>query len=90
MRMCPVAIAALLLLLFALELPAQSPLPKSVPTLNAVRASEKIAVDGALNDAPWMKAPVEWNFTQRDPIEGAEPSERTEIRIAYDETLLSG
>jgi hypothetical protein len=57
-------------------------------TLHAVRATERIVIDGILNDAAWMKAPVEWDFTQRDPVEGVAPSERTEIQIAYDDTSV--
>src|SRR5215471_14973308 len=81
------ATAAILLLLCALALWAQGA-KKPPHTLHAYRTAEKIAIDGVLNDAAWMKAPVESDFTQRDPIEGVDPSERTEIQVAYDDTSI--
>jgi hypothetical protein len=83
----PVATAALLVVLFALATLAQGP-KKSAHRLHAYRTSEKITIDGVLNDPAWMKAPLEFDFTQRDPIEGVNPSERTEIQVAYDETSI--
>src|SRR3989441_4561652 len=83
-----VAASAALLLLCAFVLPAQNGSYKPAHVLHAVRASEKIVVDGVLNDAVWMDAPAEWNFTQRDPVEGEKPSERTELRVAYDDTAI--
>src|SRR4029077_17178661 len=83
---CRLASAVFLLLLSALGLWAQAPKPQHV--LRALRTSEKIVIDGNLNDAPWIKAPIEFDFTQRDPIEGKEPSERTELRIVYDDTSI--
>ena len=83
-----VAASAALLLLCAFVLPAQNGSYKPAHVLHAVRASEKIVVDGVLNDAVWMEAPAEWNFTQRDPVEGEKPSERTELRVAYDDTAI--
>jgi hypothetical protein len=61
---------------------------KPAHTLHAFRVTEKIVVDGVLNDSAWMKAPIEFDFTQRDPIEGVDPSERTEIQVAYDDTSI--
>src|SRR5947207_8720882 len=80
--------ALLLLLLSALALQAQNERAKHVHTLHALRIPEKITIDGILNDAAWTKVPVESDFTQRDPIEGVPPSERTEIRIAYDDAAI--
>jgi hypothetical protein len=56
--------------------------------LRAIRFSEKITVDGKLDDAAWSKAPAESDFIQRDPIEGVEPSEKTELRVVYDATSI--
>jgi len=80
--------ALLLILLLAPRLRAQGQQAKPAHTLHAVRSSEKITIDGILDDAVWMTAPVEVEFTQRDPIEGVKPSERTEIRVAYDDTSI--
>jgi hypothetical protein len=81
------ATAALLLLLFALALRAQGA-RKPAHTLHAFRTTDKITIDGMLNDPVWTKAPIEWDFTQRDPIEGVDPSERSEIQVAYDDTSI--
>lgn len=45
-------------------------------------------LDGVLDDACWGAAPVETAFRQVTPSEGAEPSEPTEVRFAYDRTHL--
>ena len=56
--------------------------------LHAVRLSELVAVDGQLKEAVWTSAPAATAFKQRDPNEGAAPSERTEVRLAYDDDAL--
>jgi hypothetical protein len=75
------------LLLFALTARAQA-VRKPAHVLHAVRTEEKIAIDGVLNDDAWKQVPIELDFTQRDPIEGVAPSERTEIQVAYDDSSL--
>lgn len=47
-----------------------------------------IVIDGRLNDDAWTKAPAIHDFIQRDPVEGAAPSDRIEISFAYDDTAL--
>src|SRR5256714_9173385 len=42
-------------------------------------------IDGALDDFCWQNAPVISDFTQVDPIQGAAPTERTEVRVLYDQ-----
>ncbi len=56
-------------------------------TLTAVKITETITIDGSLQEAAWHR-PGETHFTQRDPVEGAPPSERTEVWIAYDDAFL--
>ena len=51
----------------------------------AARASGRIVVDGTLDEAAWAAAPVFSDFVQRFPTAGAPPSERTELRVLYDE-----
>ena len=41
-------------------------------------------IDGWLDEPGWAGVPVVTHFTQTDPIDGAAPSERTEVRIAFD------
>jgi hypothetical protein len=50
----------------------------------AVRVNgEAPVVDGQLGDEVWRYAPAITDFVQRNPIEGAAPSESTEVRFAY-------
>ncbi|MFL5352801.1 DUF5916 domain-containing protein [Archangium sp.] len=53
--------------------------------LHAARASGPVVVDGKLDEDTWAKAPVFDGFVQRFPVEGAAPSERTELRVLYDD-----
>src|SRR5262245_43931153 len=59
-----------------------------VPVLQAVRASEPIKVDGHLDDAAWKNAVPAAEFRQLDPKEGEGASERTELRVAYDDEAI--
>src|SRR6266571_2247328 len=78
----------ILILLRSPVLFAQNSAGTSVQTIHAVRTSEKILIDGILNDKVWDSAPPATEFTQRDPDEGKAPTERTEVRIAYDDANI--
>ncbi|MDH3224647.1 MAG: carbohydrate binding family 9 domain-containing protein [Gemmatimonadota bacterium] len=45
-------------------------------------------VDGRLDDEAWSGVLPLTGFTQREPVEGQPVSQRTEVRIAYDEDAL--
>ena len=45
-------------------------------------------VDGVLDEPFWADIPPVTGFKQRDPVDGAPASERTEVRIAFDENAL--
>ena len=47
-----------------------------------------IDVDGRLDEEAWERAIPITDFTQQEPVEGGTPSERTEIRVVYDEDAL--
>src|SRR6476469_1366449 len=47
-----------------------------------------IVVDGRLDEALWTTLPPITDFHQKQPNEGAEPTERTEVRLAYDDAAL--
>lgn len=57
-------------------------------TLRALRVTNVPVVDGHLSDEAWSHAPVADHFRQRDPDEGQPASERTEIRVLYDDDAL--
>jgi hypothetical protein len=68
------------------QVPAPPPPPR--PQVTAVRAGAPINVDGLLDEPVWQQAPPFVDFIQSDPVEGASPSERSEVRVAYDEGAL--
>jgi len=56
---------------------------------NAVRIpQDEILVDGRLDEEIWSRAQPITDFIQKEPVEGAVPSEQTEIRFVYDEDGL--
>jgi hypothetical protein len=79
-----------LLALIALPLRAQTSSPDAAgKRAVAVRVEgEAPRLDGRLDDAIWRKARPIADFIQKDPVEGAEPSERTEVAFAYDDDAL--
>ena len=56
--------------------------------VQAIRIDEKIKVDGILSESIWNNSHEISRFTQREPIEGSLPTEKTEVRIAYDGNSL--
>jgi hypothetical protein len=56
--------------------------------LIAEKLNSPIKIDGELNEPDWNNGEGFENFIQRDPNEGAAASERTIIKLAYDEKYL--
>ena len=54
------------------------------PTIRPTRVADGPDVDGRLDDAVWRTAVRITDFTQSAPIDGAPPTEETEVWIAYD------
>jgi hypothetical protein len=54
----------------------------------ATRLTNKIEIDGKLDESVWATERGFQNFIQHDPAEGAAPTERTVLRIAYDDDAL--
>ena len=50
--------------------------------------TSEIVVDGSLDEAAWRQAPTIGDLVQRIPVAGAAPTERTEVRLLYDEDNL--
>ena len=59
-----------------------------VPSISATRRSSSIALDGKLDEAAWAAASPITQFTQFNPDEGQAPTQRTEVRILYDDDAL--
>lgn len=59
------------------------------PTAIAVAVEgEAIQIDGRLNEPVWARASWVSGFVQRDPIEGAAATERTDVAFAFDDHAL--
>jgi hypothetical protein len=68
--------------------PGPRPEPTPAPEVEAVRATGPVTVDGHLDEAAWGGGEPYTRFFQRDPDEGEPASERTELRLLYDDAAL--
>ena len=65
--------------------PAQLPSPSSgLRRIQAVRITDALKTDGLLNEPAWSLAQPATEFLQQQPTEGAPASERTEVRVLFD------
>jgi hypothetical protein len=62
--------------------------PRVFPEIRAVRTSETIKIDGVLDERAWQSAPPITDFVQSDPVQGIAPSQKTEVRLLYDDQAL--
>ena len=70
------------------RLPAQTAPDPATKRAVAVRLTEPIHVDGRLDEPAWPTARALSDFQQKDPIEFAEPRDRTEVSFLYDDEAL--
>ena len=54
----------------------------------AVRTAETIRLDGRLDESAWQQARPIGVLRQREPVENAEPSEETVVRVLYNDDAL--
>lgn len=66
---------------------AQSP-NNLAPHITATKLNCPVIIDGILNEPIWQNKPSVDAFIQKEPTEGALPSERTEAYIAFDDEAL--
>ena len=64
------------------------PPPEVAPSVQAVRASGEINIDGTLDEPSWAKAISITKFIQKDPIQGAPATRSTEAKVLFDGTNL--
>ena len=79
----PLSIVAVSSVATAHHLPAQVVATKAARAVRITGAAPRI--DGVLDDPIWSTAPVIGDFVQKVPVEGAEPSVATEVRLLYDD-----
>jgi hypothetical protein len=66
--------------------PADPVSPSKVAT--AIRLQGSLRLDGKLDDAQWSAVKPITDFVQKDPVEGAAPSDGMEVRFLYDDDAL--
>ena len=66
----------------------QKDLPDGKRVVNAYRVDEAIRVDGVLDELAWRKAQPANDFYQYEPFNGSYPSERSEVKILYDDVSI--
>lgn len=80
-----------LYLLYSSNLIAQSnPIDEGLLRIEAYRLQpgENFILDGRMDEPFWKNVTPATRFTQQNPVEGGEPSEKTEVFIAYDSDYL--
>ena len=80
---CILYIALVYALIVGADVQAQQP-----PAASASAITSAPVIDGRLDDDAWAEGQVLTGFIQREPTEGRPVSERTEVRVAYDEEAL--
>ena len=56
--------------------------------LEATRVSSASVIDAVLDESFWARVQEATGFRQREPLEGSPATERTVVRIAYDDAML--
>ena len=56
--------------------------------VRAFRTSEPVKIDGKLNEPLWAEIPGVSSFYQLTPDEGAAPTQKTEVKVAYDDNAV--
>ncbi len=56
--------------------------------VHALRSTEPIRLDGVLDDSVWSRATPVSGFVQRQPTEGAPATERTDVRVIFDNNAI--
>jgi len=73
------------------QIPASSPMPLNTPSrlvASAVKVDAELTIDGVLDESTWMNASPLGQFIQAEPFTGMPGSERTEVRLLYDNDAI--
>ncbi|HEX6645279.1 MAG TPA: hypothetical protein VF037_11390, partial [Gemmatimonadales bacterium] len=62
--------------------------PADDDRVTAARTGAGVALDGRLDEPVWRSAAPVTGFTQKDPNEGQPATQRTEVRVLYDEGAI--
>jgi hypothetical protein len=61
---------------------------RQAPTTRATRTTTAPTIDGRLDDPAWAQAPVISGFIQNEPNDGRSVTERTEVRMLFDDQAI--
>ena len=56
--------------------------------IKASKITEAPRIDGVLDDEIWLKASIAEDFYQMRPYNGNAPSQKTEVRVLYDNEAI--
>ena len=70
------------------EIDDSGPAVPAVLEAVALGSDAEIRLDGLVDEEAWARAAPITDFTQQDPVEGGMPSQRTEVRVTFDEDHL--
>jgi hypothetical protein len=79
---------SLILALAAVSAFSNAAVSAAEKNVTAVRLASPLVIDGILSEDVWTHGNPVSDFIQRDPVEGAAATEKTEIRLAYDDDAL--
>src|SRR5262245_27689534 len=84
MRSIPGFVAASLLVMVSSAGAQQAPSNETIRSAAVTAITEQIVLDGVLEEAVWQTAPKIGNLIQREPRQGDDPTERTEVMLLHD------
>ena len=86
MRLCVFWALCVATVVEATKVCAQEALERATepPLATVTRTDQPPTIDGRLDEAVWRDAVAFDAFTQIEPVEGAAPTQRTEVRVLYD------
>jgi Domain of unknown function (DUF5916) len=62
--------------------------PGDAVTAVCLAAGERLVLDGTLSQPAWQRAPVHSGFVEKDPVNGAAPSQATRVQVLFDDQAL--
>jgi hypothetical protein len=88
-RTLPAILIVVLVALTAVPARAQGPAAVRAKRASAFRVADgAIHMDGRLDEPSWEQAPPMLDFVQKEPVEGAPPTESMDVRVVYDSSAL--
>src|SRR5262245_21511326 len=79
---------AALVVVWAIASAAVASAQNGAPTIRAGRVTADVSIDGHLTEAAWESAQTIDDFRQTDPLEGAPPTARTQVRVLADDRSI--